>query len=307
MSAEPPVYRATHGAVQHQVLHLRGIHRQGEEVQRPEGRRRKHDVPWREDLPLLHQVSRMSGRDILPHRPREHGLRHRGWRSPQLPGPQAGEEQAAREEREAKEEIESNPMLLLENRTQQSQYEMEVLESLEDLREMNDRHAGIDPGKIADRYEKERKMTLEKIEEMERLAALKALGYEMVEGEMVKRVSAEELEDEPVKKKSRAEQNGATDTRGLTTDLKSRSNMKARLAGMIKAKPQPQNSDGKFKKPQEPKSDTKEAAPNTAASSNAASAEASKAPQPAVPTPAPRPNGLSFLGAYSDSESDDST
>ena len=214
------------------------------------------------------------------------------------------EEQAAREEREAKEEIESNPMLLLENRTQQSQYEMEVLESLEDLREMNDRHAGIDLGKIAERFETERKISQEHIEELERLAALKALGYEMVEGEMVKRIAPEELDGyEPTKKKSKTDQEVASNGRGLISDQKSISSMKSRLAGMIKAKSQTHNSD---LKPQEPKSDKTETTPCTAASGSASSEGANKAPQIAVQATKPCSNGLSFLGAYSDSESDDS-
>lgn len=220
------------------------------------------------------------------------------------------EEQAAREEREAKEEIESNPMLLLENRTRQSQYEMEVLESLEDLREMNDRHAGIDPGKIAERFETERKVSQDQLDELERLDALKALGYEMVEGEMVKRVAPEELDESPVKKKSKTDQEGP-DTRGMSTDQKSASNMKSRLAGMIKAKPRASNSelkdmklseaktDSKDVKPLETKSDKTDMRPGTA--SSGLSVAKDKLTEPSLPVS----NGLSFLGAYSDSESDD--
>lgn len=220
------------------------------------------------------------------------------------------EEQAAREEREAKEEIESNPMLLLENRTRQSQYEMEVLESLEDLREMNDRHAGIDPGKIAERFETERKVSQDQLDELERLDALKALGYEMVEGEMVKRVAPEELDENPVKKKSKTDQEGP-DTRGMSTDQKSASNMKSRLAGMIKAKPRASNSelkdiklseaktDSKDVKALEPKSDKTDMRPVTASSGLCVAKD--KLTEPALPVS----NGLSFLGAYSDSESDD--
>ena len=222
------------------------------------------------------------------------------------------EEQAAREEREAKEEIESNPMLLLENRTRQSQYEMEVLESLEDLREMNDRHAGIDPGKIAERFETERKISQDQLHELERLAALKALGYEMVEGEMVKRVAPEQLDESPVKKKSKTNQEVGLDSRGMSTDKKSISNMKFRLAGMIKAKPRALNSelkdtkpelksDLKDVKPQESKSDKIDMPPDTA--SSVLCVVKPETSQAAVPVS----NGLSFIGAYSDSESDDSS
>ncbi|XP_063859405.1 splicing factor YJU2-like [Scylla paramamosain] len=223
------------------------------------------------------------------------------------------EEQAAREEREAKEEIESNPMLLLENRTRQSQYEMEVLESLEDLREMNDRHAGIDPGKIAERFETERKISQDQLDELERLAALKALGYEMVEGEMVKRIAPEQLDESPVKKKLKTDQEVGPDNRGMSTDQKSASNMKSRLASMIKARPRAPNLELKDVKPPESKLDLKDVKPQESISdmidmrpgtaSSVLSVVNDKMSQATVPLS----NGLLFLGAYSDSESDDST
>ncbi|KAK7074133.1 Coiled-coil domain-containing protein 94, partial [Halocaridina rubra] len=152
------------------------------------------------------------------------------------------EEQAAREEREAKEEIESNPMLLLENRTQQSQYEMEVLESLEDLRDMNERHAGIDLGKITEKYENERKMTQEHREELERMEALKALGYEMIEGQMIKRVAPEELLDASSAKKIKSEEGRSVERaeKYVSNDkdfvTKRKNTLKSKMAGLIKTK-----------------------------------------------------------------------
>lgn len=54
------------------------------------------------------------------------------------------EEQALREEEEAKEEEASNPMKLLENRTKQSKNEIELLESLEELKDLNKRQQVVD-------------------------------------------------------------------------------------------------------------------------------------------------------------------
>ncbi|XP_030759361.1 splicing factor YJU2 [Sitophilus oryzae] len=54
------------------------------------------------------------------------------------------EEQAVREEEEAKEEEANNPMKLLENRTKQSKNEIELLESLEELKDLNKRQEVID-------------------------------------------------------------------------------------------------------------------------------------------------------------------
>lgn len=232
------------------------------------------------------------------------------------------EEQAAREEREAKEEIESNPMLLLENRTQQSQYEMEVLESLEDLREMNDRHAGIDLGKIAEKFEAERKLTQEQIAEAERLEALQALGYEMVEGQMIKRIASEELDDDkPLTKKIKVEQDPKTVDSCTSKDAidAKKVNMKSRLAGMIKAKASQERGEASTNGSQgKPELVGSEASVST----KSVGLESTNTPEKAalseksikgilsaqsVVTSLPKSGlaglgGLSFLEAYSDSE-----
>ncbi|KAF5289347.1 hypothetical protein FQA39_LY15133 [Lamprigera yunnana] len=54
------------------------------------------------------------------------------------------EEQAIREEEEEKEEEQNNPMKLLENRTKQSKNEIELLESLEELKDLNRRQRAVD-------------------------------------------------------------------------------------------------------------------------------------------------------------------
>lgn len=54
------------------------------------------------------------------------------------------EELAQREEEEAKEEEANNPMKLLENRTKQSKNEIELLESLEELKDLNKRQEAVD-------------------------------------------------------------------------------------------------------------------------------------------------------------------
>ncbi|XP_017769858.1 PREDICTED: coiled-coil domain-containing protein 94 [Nicrophorus vespilloides] len=54
------------------------------------------------------------------------------------------EELAQREEEELKEEEASNPMKLLENRTKQSKNEIELLESLEELKDLNKRQQAVD-------------------------------------------------------------------------------------------------------------------------------------------------------------------
>lgn len=146
------------------------------------------------------------------------------------------EEQAQREAQEVQDEIESNPMLLLENRTQQSQYEMDLLESLEDLRELNDRHAGVDLAKVASKYQKEKELTAKQKEEAEQMEALQAMGYEMVEGKLVKRLREEDLLEENLIKKTKTENWNVSDhlTGGKSSEtFRSQNTLKAKLSGLV--------------------------------------------------------------------------
>lgn len=63
------------------------------------------------------------------------------------------EEQAQREEDEEKEEEATNPMKLLEKRTQQSKQELELLESLEELKDLNRRQQTIDYEQMLEQYD----------------------------------------------------------------------------------------------------------------------------------------------------------
>lgn len=63
------------------------------------------------------------------------------------------EEQAKREDDELKEEEANNPMKLLENRTEQSKNEIELLESLEELKDLNSRHETIDYEALLQQYD----------------------------------------------------------------------------------------------------------------------------------------------------------
>lgn len=63
------------------------------------------------------------------------------------------EEQARREEQELKDEEANNPMKLLENRTEQSRNEIELLESLEELKDLRTRHENIDYEALLTQYD----------------------------------------------------------------------------------------------------------------------------------------------------------
>ncbi|KAL1462221.1 hypothetical protein WDU94_014074 [Cyamophila willieti] len=65
------------------------------------------------------------------------------------------EEQAKREEEEEKEADANNPMKMLENRTEQSKQEMELVEALEELRELNVRQGNVDFDQMLSKYNDE--------------------------------------------------------------------------------------------------------------------------------------------------------
>ncbi|NWT77230.1 YJU2 factor, partial [Mystacornis crossleyi] len=54
------------------------------------------------------------------------------------------EEEEKRMQKEREEEELNNPMKVLENRTKDSKLEMEVLENLQELKELNQRQANVD-------------------------------------------------------------------------------------------------------------------------------------------------------------------
>lgn len=80
------------------------------------------------------------------------------------------EEQAKREMDELKEEEASNPMKLLENRTQQSRNEIELLESLEELKDLNRRQRNVNYEEMLLQYnptetEEEKQARLQRIDD----------------------------------------------------------------------------------------------------------------------------------------------
>lgn len=107
------------------------------------------------------------------------------------------EEQALRELQEAKEEEANNPMKLLENRTEQSKNEIELLESLEELKDLNQRHENIDYEALLHQYDPSESIQ----QREERLAKLddeyvKSIKFKNGQGGGTKRIVAEEIIEE---------------------------------------------------------------------------------------------------------------
>lgn len=132
------------------------------------------------------------------------------------------EKQAEAEEKAKKEAEENNPMQVLENRTRDSRREMDVLETLEDLRERNAaNYAGVDPKVLIHAEEEYQKqlLLLEKQEDEEEIKRMfakpaKLTGSEEIVEEVIVTKKAEsntkkknnsDFSDDPVLKKIKLE------------------------------------------------------------------------------------------------------
>lgn len=86
------------------------------------------------------------------------------------------EEQAQRKEDEEKEDEAINPMKLLEKRTEQSKQHIKLLNSLEDLMDLNRRQQAVNYDKMLEEYDTEaarQKITEEQEEELKTLFSKK--------------------------------------------------------------------------------------------------------------------------------------
>ncbi|XP_076250007.1 splicing factor YJU2 [Rhynchophorus ferrugineus] len=197
------------------------------------------------------------------------------------------EEQAIREEEEAKEEEANNPMKLLENRTKQSKNEIELLESLEELKDLNKRQEVIDFDTMLSAYDTT-------MSEREREEKLKQLDEEYIKGIKFqnsgkRKVVVEEVieeTDEPetkVTKLTEESKNVVVSSSSSTNSWSVNTNKlattkKKTLSGLIKLKDSQSSTSVKPSTECEVSDKSTENKPSSS-------------------------NGLSLLGAYSDSES----
>lgn len=121
------------------------------------------------------------------------------------------EEIAEKEQEARKEELENNPMKLLEERTTQSKNEMEIAESLDELRELNRRTVALDYDSMFEKFAEE-KRNAELAEEQRDEEFVNSIFSKDDAGDKIKRLhddSDEEQGEGAVKKVSRLE--NATD------------------------------------------------------------------------------------------------
>lgn len=134
------------------------------------------------------------------------------------------EEQAQREEEEEKEEEQSNPMKLLENRTKQSKNEIELLESLEELKDLNRRQQAVDYDSMLLQYDtqltaREREERLKQLDE----EYIKSVKFQSGSGQKRKVVVEEEIVfvdevNQPDPKVARQESNEVPPEESKTSD-----------------------------------------------------------------------------------------
>ncbi|GBM50323.1 Coiled-coil domain-containing protein 94 [Araneus ventricosus] len=108
------------------------------------------------------------------------------------------EEAAAKEAKEIEEEEKNNPMKLLENRTQASKQEMELMETLEELKDLNQRHAKVDIENLLTTRQIDKQQQLideiKRQEEEDEAVIMSVFGKS--EGKTIKRIVEEEEEEE---------------------------------------------------------------------------------------------------------------
>ncbi|XP_074547499.1 splicing factor YJU2 [Halichoeres trimaculatus] len=126
------------------------------------------------------------------------------------------EEEEKRIQQEREEEELNNPMKVLENRTKDSKMEMEVLENLQELKELNQRQAQVDFEGMIQRYRE-----LEKVEKEREKEEDERETKEMLDRALVKRLRDSDSEEEEEEEGSSSQSKTAfTDkpTDVLTTD-----------------------------------------------------------------------------------------
>jgi len=198
------------------------------------------------------------------------------------------EEQAMREIEAEKEEERTNPMKLLENRTKASRGEIEMVETLEELKELNKRKVVVNFDDMLNQYDQQRQTEAE-IQELEDERLIRQVfGEKTGDGRIIKRL-ADDDSDEEIHRPSVKVLKTANPTDLLCAPPGGAKNKKVNPLVRVKSQKTGANN-----------ADSTNPVAAIPASSNAAGSSSSGS---SVAAPA-KTLGLSLLGAYSDSDSD---
>ncbi|XP_052390241.1 splicing factor YJU2 isoform X2 [Carassius gibelio] len=227
------------------------------------------------------------------------------------------EEEEKKIQQEREDEELNNPMKVLENRTRDSKLEMEVLENLQELKELNQRQAQVDFEGMLDKYkDMERRQKEREQEEDERETK------EMLERALVKRLRDSDSEDEAEDANERGRKHTADNPTDILTKDVNTGSQGSSSVGVKKQKLESwersvgglgeKRSLGSLvvrKKPADSASKAASAAPREAADTQtgagAAKPESSSASRE-QPITSQSGSSLSLLGAYTDSDDSNS-
>uniref|UniRef100_A0A8C8RZ12 Splicing factor YJU2 n=1 Tax=Pelusios castaneus TaxID=367368 RepID=A0A8C8RZ12_9SAUR len=211
------------------------------------------------------------------------------------------EEEEKRVQKEREEEELNNPMKVLENRTKDSKLEMEVLENLQELKELNQRQANVDFESMLKQYkdyEEERKRRELEEDEMEMKAMLEqAQSRQFLEDSDSDEESAHVPSRSVPKMKPTdiLQEDAEPERKKLKTESWERSvgklNSKSQLAGLVTMKKQTLGS-----------TTANSVRKQTALQSTGAGSRSTSLPAVSQSIAAAQGSSLSLLGAYSDSE-----
>ncbi|KAM7291211.1 splicing factor YJU2 [Ixodes scapularis] len=209
------------------------------------------------------------------------------------------EEAAEREAREEEEDEKNNPMKLLEKRTQASKQEMDLIEALEDLKDLNKRQANVNFDAMLGRYAAEREAMLKRQEEEDENLIASVFG-KSAEG-AVKRIVEDSDEDseEDKPKRPRTTYDKPTDILAEGTSVSNTHAAGPTLMSTSKAPVAPKSSSKSLLAGLvRPKSTLSTSEPQKLAGSGASSS------QSATSNPVAS-SGLNLLGTYSGSDESD--
>ncbi|KAM7376104.1 hypothetical protein PAMP_005851 [Pampus punctatissimus] len=227
------------------------------------------------------------------------------------------EEEEKRIQQEREEEELNNPMKVLENRTRDSKMEMEVLETLQELKELNQRQAQVDFEGMIDKYrELERREKEREKDEDERETK------EMLERVLVKRLRDSDSESEEESSSTQSQTSSTDKPTDILTTEKPTEAQGTSAGGVKRTKVESwERSVGTLggggalgslvvrKKPAAAaiNKPSPVAAPAALSSQTDSSASTGGSTTPSkAATTQNGPSSLSLLGAYSDSDSNDS-
>jgi hypothetical protein len=198
------------------------------------------------------------------------------------------EEQAIREIEAEKEEERTNPMKMLENRTKASRGEIEMVETLEELKELNKRKVVVNFDDMLNQYDQQRQTEAE-IQKMEDERLIRQVFGEKTEGGRIIKRLADDDSDEEIDRPLVKVLKTANPTDLLCAPPGGAKNKKVNPLVRVKSQKTGANNADSM--------NPVEAVP-ACSSATGSSISGSSVAAPA------KTLGLSLLGAYSDSESD---